>query len=103
MAPRIPVWRGFNLTELCSGRRGQRFVESDFAWMAEWGFNFARLPLSCQPARQQAHCEAAQHVGGQRAPGKGAGLDRAQPADVNAPDQEAQPRPNRPAEGDKQR
>ncbi|ACB73410.1 cellulase family glycosylhydrolase [Opitutus terrae] len=44
--PRIPRWRGFNLTELASGRRGQAFVESDFAWMAEWGFDFARLPMS---------------------------------------------------------
>jgi endoglucanase len=44
--PRIPLWRGFNLTELTSGERGKSFRESDFAWMAEWGFNFARLPLS---------------------------------------------------------
>jgi len=44
--PQIPHWRGFNLTELTGGRRGHRFLESDFAWMAEWGFNFARLPLS---------------------------------------------------------
>ena len=44
--PRIPLWRGFNLTELTGGQRGQEFRESDFAWMAEWGFNFARLPLS---------------------------------------------------------
>jgi len=44
--PRIPNWRGFNLTELTPGERGKSFRESDFAWMAEWGFNFARLPLS---------------------------------------------------------
>lgn len=44
--PKIPRWRGFNLTELAGGRRGQRFVESDFAWMQEWGFDFARLPMS---------------------------------------------------------
>jgi len=44
--PVIPRWRGFNLTELAGGRRGRRFVESDFAWMAEWGFDFARLPMS---------------------------------------------------------
>src|SRR5882724_11623403 len=42
----IPRWRGFNLTELTGGQRGGAFVESDFAWMAEWGFNFARLPMS---------------------------------------------------------
>lgn len=44
--PRIPRWRGFNLTELTGGQRGQAFRESDFAWMAEWGFDFARLPMS---------------------------------------------------------
>ena len=44
--PRIPRWRGFNLTELAGGQRGQAFHESDFQWMAEWGFDFARLPLS---------------------------------------------------------
>lgn len=44
--PKIPRWRGFNLTELTGGRRGQHFVEADFALMAEWGFDFARLPMS---------------------------------------------------------
>jgi endoglucanase len=44
--PRIPRWRGFNLTELTGGQRGHAFVESDFAWMKEWGFVFARLPMS---------------------------------------------------------
>ena len=44
--PTIPRWRGFNLTELTGGQRGKHFLESDFQWMAEWGFNFARLPLS---------------------------------------------------------
>jgi len=44
--PVIPRWRGFNLTELAGGKRGQRFVERDFEWMASWGFDFARLPMS---------------------------------------------------------
>ena len=44
--PVIPRWRGFNLTELGGGRRGQRYLESDFEWMAGWGFDFARLPVS---------------------------------------------------------
>jgi endoglucanase len=49
LQPKIPLRRGFNLTELSGGRswlRRQEFRESDFQWMAEWGFNFARLPLS---------------------------------------------------------
>lgn len=42
-----PRWRGFNLTELTSGKHGGHpYRESDFAWMQEWGFNFARLPLN---------------------------------------------------------
>ncbi len=44
--PRIPRWRGFNLTELARGTRGQAFHEEDFACMAGWGFDFARLPMS---------------------------------------------------------
>jgi len=44
--PRIPRWRGFNLTAMAGGRGPREFVESDFHWMAEWGFNFARIPLS---------------------------------------------------------
>lgn len=44
--PKIPRWRGFNLTELTGGQRGQRYRESDFALLAEWGFDFARLPCS---------------------------------------------------------
>src|ERR1035438_2919153 len=44
--PRIPRWRGFNLTEMNGPRRGHPYKESDFEWMQGWGFNFARLPLS---------------------------------------------------------
>jgi len=49
-AAHIPRWRGFNL----QGRfawpghpyDGPAFDEFDFATMADWGFDFARLPLS---------------------------------------------------------
>jgi endoglucanase len=49
-AAHIPRWRGFNL----QGRfawpghpyDGPAFDEFDFTTMAEWGFDFARLPLS---------------------------------------------------------
>lgn len=43
---RSPRWYGFNLTELFSGVRPADFQENDFAMMAEWGFNFARIPMS---------------------------------------------------------
>jgi endoglucanase len=47
-AARLPRWRGFNLTEKCVARRDGNppFAERDFALLAEWGFDFVRLPLS---------------------------------------------------------
>jgi len=48
-ASRIPRWRGFNLQGRfpMPGRpwEGPAYEESDFATMAKWGFDFARLPL----------------------------------------------------------
>jgi endoglucanase len=51
VSPRsIPRWRGFNLQGRFGfpGRPydGPAFEEKDFEMMAEWGFDFARLPLS---------------------------------------------------------
>ena len=45
---KLPRWRGFNLTEKVHARRegNPPFAESDFALLEEWGFDFARLPLS---------------------------------------------------------
>jgi endoglucanase len=49
-ARKIPRWRGFNLQGRFGSTQnpnpGQAFDEFDFATMAEWGFDFARLPLS---------------------------------------------------------
>ncbi len=46
-AAKLPRWRGFNLLEKFIARvENAPFRESDFAWMAEWGFNFVRLPMS---------------------------------------------------------
>jgi endoglucanase len=44
--PEIPRWRGFNLTELAFGDGRRKIEETDFVCMAEWGFNFVRLPCS---------------------------------------------------------
>ncbi len=57
VAPRL--WRGFNLQEKFTdtpaewaaldpewGHRNEPFLESDFEWMADWRFNFVRLPMS---------------------------------------------------------
>jgi len=45
-ASHLPRWRGFNLLEKFVGEHNRRFPESDFEWIAEWGFDFVRLPLS---------------------------------------------------------
>jgi endoglucanase len=45
-AARLPRWRGFNLLEKFTAGRPAPFRQSDFEWMAEWGFDFVRLPLS---------------------------------------------------------
>jgi endoglucanase len=45
---RLPRWRGFNLLEKFVKRRegNPPFRESDFQVLAEWGFDFVRLPMS---------------------------------------------------------
>jgi endoglucanase len=45
-ARKLPRWRGFNLTEKFVGERNQPYRERDFEWIAHWGFNFVRLPMS---------------------------------------------------------
>jgi aryl-phospho-beta-D-glucosidase BglC (GH1 family) len=47
----IPRWRGFNLLDYFSPnppRRNNpsRTTEDDFRWMADWGFDFVRLPMA---------------------------------------------------------
>lgn len=43
---KLPRWRGFNLLEKFNADRNRPFVETDFEWIAEFGFNFVRLPMS---------------------------------------------------------
>ncbi|MBE3133145.1 MAG: cellulase family glycosylhydrolase, partial [Acidobacteria bacterium] len=45
LARKLPRWRGFNLLEKFNAGNHKPFVEADFAWMAEWGFDFVRLPM----------------------------------------------------------
>lgn len=52
----LPRWRGFNLLEKFSaepqaendgkGRRSPPFLETDFQWISDWGFDFVRLAMS---------------------------------------------------------
>ncbi len=40
----LPRWRGFNLLEMFTVRSDGNFQEDDFRWIADWGFNFVRIP-----------------------------------------------------------
>jgi endoglucanase len=40
----IPRWRGFNVLEMFTMRSRGDFVEDDFKWMRDWGFDFVRFP-----------------------------------------------------------
>ncbi|MBN1422667.1 MAG: cellulase family glycosylhydrolase [Planctomycetes bacterium] len=42
---KLPRWRGFNLLEKFTSGRKAPFLESDFAWIKELGFDFVRLPM----------------------------------------------------------
>ena len=45
-AAKLPRWRGFNLLDKFMASHKGRFPEEDFAWIAEFGFDFVRLPMS---------------------------------------------------------
>ena len=45
LAKKLPRWRGFNLLEKFTAGGNKPFVEDDFRWIADWGFDFVRLPL----------------------------------------------------------
>ena len=40
----LPRWRGFNLLDAFTTHSDGNFQEDDFRWMADWGFNFVRIP-----------------------------------------------------------
>jgi endoglucanase len=40
----LPRWRGFNLLDAFTTRSDGNFHEDDFRWIADWGFNFVRIP-----------------------------------------------------------
>jgi aryl-phospho-beta-D-glucosidase BglC (GH1 family) len=47
---KLPRWKGFNLLDYFNplpGRGGRELTtEEDFKWMADWGFDFVRLPMA---------------------------------------------------------
>lgn len=45
---KLPKWRGFNLLDFFSPEmeRGRKNKEEYLKWMADWGFDFVRIPIS---------------------------------------------------------
>lgn len=49
---KLPRWKGFNLLDLFSPfpprnpQGGNRTTEEDLKWMADWGFDFVRIPMA---------------------------------------------------------
>ena len=49
---KLPRWKGFNLLDLFSPfppqnpQGGNRTTEDDLRWMADWGFDFIRIPMA---------------------------------------------------------
>ncbi len=46
---KLPRWKGFNLLDYFSPTSGNdraRTTEDDLKWMADWGFDFVRLPMA---------------------------------------------------------
>ncbi len=41
----LPRWRGFNLLEMFTAESDGNFSHDDFRWIADWGFDFVRLPM----------------------------------------------------------
>ena len=41
----LPRWRGFNLLDLFTTKSDGNFSADDFTWIADWGFDFVRLPM----------------------------------------------------------
>lgn len=42
----LPTWRGFNLVELYNENTLDKFYETDFQLIKEWGFNYIRIPMN---------------------------------------------------------
>ncbi len=40
----LPRWRGFNLLDMFTVKSNGNFEEDDFRWIADWGFDFVRIP-----------------------------------------------------------
>ena len=43
---KLPRWRGFNLLNAFYSSGDGTFLEDDFRWISEWGFDFVRLPMT---------------------------------------------------------
>ena len=42
---KLPRWRGFNLLEKFNKGNNRQYLQTDFQWISDWGFDFVRLPM----------------------------------------------------------
>ena len=71
------------------GRKGRETAQKSYG--KEQACSFVMAAVAGQPSHEQAHGKAAQHIHGQRRPGEGACLDRAQHMDEESAGHETQP------------
>jgi endoglucanase len=45
LAKKLPRWKGFNLDAKFFADGDRPFLETDFQWISDWGFDFIRLPM----------------------------------------------------------
>ena len=52
----LPRWRGFNVHNMFHSGRYQPFREDDFKWIADWGFDYARISVAYQLVVKDDDC-----------------------------------------------
>lgn len=69
----LPRWRGFNLTDGMSMNSSGDFREEEFAWIAEFGFDFVRIPLCYRLWIRGRSVQGQRNLAGKARPGCGTG------------------------------
>lgn len=59
----LPRWRGFNVHNMFHTGEYQPFREDDFKWLADWGFDYARISVAYQLVVMDGDCSRANERG----------------------------------------
>lgn len=52
----LPRWRGFNVHNMFYSGKYEPFRKDDFAWIADWGFDYARISVAYQQVVVDGDC-----------------------------------------------